>query len=527
MATPSTSPLQTWLAKFNELPKPVRFALIGLAVGVIALGTYAGSMSGKSDGWQYAFTNLTTEDSSEAAQQLQAAKIPFRLEAGGAALSVPAERVYEVRLLLASAGLPRGGGVGFELFDKGDLGVSEFTQKVNLRRATEGELSRTIGRISEVRSARVHLTLSERTLYRDDDKRASAAVVLNLQPGRQLADRQLAGIRHLVASAVPGLTTQNVTIVDGHGAILTDGSGMDDEGTHYQRQVERDLEQRVVSLLEPAVGASNVVARVSASMDLSEVSSKAELIDPDSATVKQERTVRADQSQVQAQQAGVTGAAANVPLVAQQQQNGTGPKSQASSNDESRTYELSRTTTTTVAKVPRLQKLSLALLVAQGQTPRTDAELQRIGELAKRAVGFDEQRGDAFELTTLPFQALSDAAEAAPAPVAPAYPSWLPYAVGGGVFALFVLVMLFRKKKPATSDTARALAMLKPGATIAEIEAAERGETPALADPKKPAALPDPAVVLRDRARDLASADPARAALLLKGWLNQESAKNG
>src|SRR5918912_572517 len=119
-----------------------------------------------------------------AAAKLKVAGVPFRLEAGGTALAVPAAKVYDVRLLLAAAGLPRGGGVGFELFDRGDLGVSEFTQKVNLRRATEGELARTIGHLKAVRSARVHLTLPERTLYREEDRKSSAAVVVNLQPGR-------------------------------------------------------------------------------------------------------------------------------------------------------------------------------------------------------------------------------------------------------------------------------------------------------------------------------------------------------
>src|ERR671939_490158 len=123
-----------------------------------------------------------------AAAKLKVAGVPFRLEAGGTALAVPAAKVYDVRLLLAAAGLPRGGGVGFELFDKGDLGVSEFTQKVNLRRATEGELARTISRLASVRSARVHVSLAEKGLFRDDDRKASAAVVVNLQPGRALDD---------------------------------------------------------------------------------------------------------------------------------------------------------------------------------------------------------------------------------------------------------------------------------------------------------------------------------------------------
>src|SRR5512133_2046004 len=155
----------------SALPGALKLALVLAAVA--AAGAAAWSAAAGAEAYQYAFTNLTPEDSSEAAASLKVAGVPFRLDAGGSALAVPASRIYDVRLLLASAGLPKGGGVGFEIFDRGDLGVSEFTQRVNLRRATEGELARTISRLSEVRSARVHVTLSERGLYRDQDRPAS------------------------------------------------------------------------------------------------------------------------------------------------------------------------------------------------------------------------------------------------------------------------------------------------------------------------------------------------------------------
>src|SRR3990170_4172755 len=150
-------------SRFNVLSPNVKRASMAGAVLLLAVAAIAAAVAGAA---------------------LKAASMPFRLEAGGAALAVPASKVYDARLLLATAGLPRGGGVGFELFDRGDLGVSEFTQKVNLRRAIEGELARTIGRLGEVRSARMHVTLGEKGLFKDEDRKASAAVVLNLQPGR-------------------------------------------------------------------------------------------------------------------------------------------------------------------------------------------------------------------------------------------------------------------------------------------------------------------------------------------------------
>src|SRR5256885_14495246 len=177
--------------RFGALGAGARFALmVGAAVLAVVIG--ASAFLGSGSTYQYAFTNLTPEDASEAAAALKAAGISFRAEAGGSALAVPASEVHEARLLLATAGLPRGGGVGFELFDRGDLGASEFTQHGNLRRATEGELARTIGHLKAVRSARVHLTLPERSLYRENDRKVAAAVVLNLQPGRTMQDKELA-----------------------------------------------------------------------------------------------------------------------------------------------------------------------------------------------------------------------------------------------------------------------------------------------------------------------------------------------
>src|SRR6185369_8161039 len=216
---PLLNQLKDLTRKFSALSQTLRFAIFGVAALVLLIVVLT-QLGGASGSYEYAFTNLSAEDSSEAAAQLKAAKVPFRLEAGGTALAVPASQVYDARLLLASMGLPRGGGVGFEIFDRGDLGVSEFTQRVNLRRAIEGELGRTIGRLGPVRSARVHITLPEKGLYRDDDKKAVAAVVLNLQPGRAMTDKELAGVRHLVAAAVTGLDSDAVTVVDGRGNVL-------------------------------------------------------------------------------------------------------------------------------------------------------------------------------------------------------------------------------------------------------------------------------------------------------------------
>jgi flagellar M-ring protein FliF len=425
------------------------------------------------DGWQYAFTNLTPEDSAEAASALKAANVPFRLEAGGSALAVPGQKVHDARLLLAAAGLPRGGGVGFELFDRGDLGVSEFTQKVNLRRAIEGELARTVSRLSPVRSARVHLTLAERGLFKDEDRKASAAVVLNLQPGRSLDDREIAGIRHLVASAVPGLAPSSVTLVDGKGNVLSTETAWG-EATAQQRKMERDLEQRVVQLLEQAVGPGAVVARVAAQLDASEISTSADTVDPDATVLRSERHVTQTQSQDSGAAGGIAGAAANQPMAATGT-SGSSQRGSSSMQDEIRNYDVSRTTTTTVHRVPRLKRLTVAVLLdGVGGKPRSDAEVARLGELAKRAVGFDAQRGDELDISSAPFVRAEEPPVTAPsAAVAPFPPrSWL---VGGGagLAGLVVLALLLLRRRSPRSASGP-MPELVPGVRVAPAFASRR-----------------------------------------------------
>jgi flagellar M-ring protein FliF len=525
-------PLQQQLV---ELPKKLgalsRGTKLALGIGAAALVAVvaAVTMLGSASEYQYAYTNLSTEDSAEIVQKLKAAGVPHRLEAGGTALAVPAAKVYDVRLLLAADGLPRSGGSGFELFDKGDFGVSEFTQKVNLRRATEGELARTISRLAGVRSARVHLVLAEKGVFRGEDRPASSAVMVTLQPGHSLNERELAGIRHLVASAVPGLSADAVTVVDGRGAVLTNDESWGADVQGYQKKLERDLEQRVVTLLEPVVGAGEVVARVTADVDSAEVTSTADAFDPDGAVLKSERTVAQNQNQDSQKRQGVVGAAANQPLQpAGPGQPGTESKSSSASNEETRNYEVSRTTTRTVVRSPRLTRLSVAVLLdgVDGKA-RPEAEVQRLGELVRRAVGFDDQRGDKLEISSVVFSRSAEEAVAAAAPEA--RPVWLWPAVGAGVAALaFLAFLLFRRRQPA--QLAQEL-VLRPGARVADLEGSPEAATidgqakeeEALAAGDEAKALPDPAEALREKARELAKQDPARAVHLIRAWLNAEA----
>jgi len=511
-------------ARLRALPATTRTLLVG-AVAVVAIVALALAALRGGREWRYAFSNLSPEDGPEVAAQLQAAGIPFRLEADGAALAVPAEKIHDVRLLLAAAGLPRGGGVGFELFDRSDLGISEFTQRVNLRRAIEGELARTVGSLAAVRSARVHLTLAERGLYRDEDRPAAASVVVNLRPGRVLGERELAGIRHLVASAVPGLSTSNVTVVDGNGTVLSAAGAEQTPIGDEQRRLERDLEQRVVGILEPAVGRGAVVAKVTVTLDASEINTRSVVYDPDGATLRSERRTVQSRDSGSAADGGVAGAAANDPL-APQAIASAGRRTSSSSEDEIRNYEISQTTTQTVARAPRLQRLSLALLIdGVNGSPRDAAELARLGELAKKAVGFDPARGDAFEISSVVFERAGAAGEEADADAPDAPAPLPPWAIGAGAAATLAVaalcVLALRRRR--TPDMLQPQPVLRAGATVAELEEEQLQPAP---EPIRPA-LADPEAAVRERARELARRDPARAAYLLRAWIaaDMESAE--
>ncbi len=512
--------------KFAALPAFARMALLGGAGALAIAFAVVGTSFGGGEQFQYAFTNLSAEDSSDAAAALKASGIPFRLDANGAALAVPASKVYDARLLLAAAGLPRGGGVGFELFDRGDLGVSEFTQRVNLRRALEGELQRTISHLAAVRSARVHLTMGEKGLYREDDRKPSAAVVLNLQPGRTLGDKEVQGVRNLVANAVPGLSAEQVAIVDGKGTVLAADGGASHAASQAQREMERDLEGRIVQLLEPAVGNGSVIAKVSATLDASEVQSSQELYDPDGTVLRSERKVTSAQQAQDSRAGGVAGAAANQPLSPVQGGVTAGVKNAANADDQTRNFEISRTTTTTVQRAPRLKRLSVAVLLdGAGGKPRPDAEVARLGELAKRAVGFDAARGDVLEISSSTFVKPGEEPPP-PAPVAPPMidkaRQWAPYAVGA-VLLLAALITAMRRGGAAAPQVISP-SVLKPGARVADIEAQLAQAAGELPPPPQaaPIGLPDPNIATQTKAREIATTDPARAAHLLKAWIQSD-----
>lgn len=373
------------------------------------------------------FSNLTTEDAGEIVKRLKEQKIPYQIESGGKAILVPSDKVYDLRLSMASDGLPQGGGVGFEIFDRKNFGMTEFVQKLNYQRALQGELSRTISQLAGVEQARVHLAIPEKSLFMDDEKHPTASVVLKMKSAQALRESEVQGVIHLVASSIEGMDPEKVTVLDSRGKVLSKTGNSDPTGKmttamlEMQRTYEKTVEERLQSLLDRAVGTGKSVARVNAVFDFKQVEKYEERYDPDATAVRSEQRTE--------EKNGVTNKASGIPGV----QSNTGKATsaapsaaatnEASKSDETMNYEISRSTARIIEPVGALARISVAIMVdgkyegtagAEGAAkqkyiPRSAEELQKIESLAKSAVGFNVERGDQVTVANIPFQDSADA----------------------------------------------------------------------------------------------------------------------
>jgi flagellar M-ring protein FliF len=360
------------------------------------------------------FTDLSVEDSASIIKDLDRQAIPYEIKNDGAIILVPKDRVMRLRMKLAEGGLPKGGGVGYEIFDKSDsLGATSFIQNINHLRALEGELVRTIKSIDRIQQARVHLVLPERPLFSRDRADPSASIVLKVRG--QLEQQQVRAIRHIVASAVTGLKPQRVSVVDETGRLLADGASDDVNGLGVsadERQIayERRLREQVESIVGSIVGAGRARVQLTADFDFNRVTQTSDRFDPEGRVVRSTQT-REEQSQSGDNTGGQVTAANELPGAnAQQTANN---RDQSKKSEEIVNYDISRTTRTEVIEGGRVNRISIAVLV-DGAYSRNDKgeavyqerskeELDRIAALVRTSIGFDQRRGDQVEVVNLRF----------------------------------------------------------------------------------------------------------------------------
>ena len=368
------------------------------------------------------FSGLNSDDSTKISAKLESMGIYYELQSGGAQIMVPHNKVLAIRMKLAENGLPSGrANIGYEIFDKSDaMGVSSFVNNVNLLRALEGELSRTISAFDHIESARVHLVIPKQDLFSKRKQEPTASVILKMRGNQPLSRSQISAISHLVATAVPKLSIKRITIVDTQGRPFKKGADDDNDSgiiasnnEEFRIQYERRIKDTIETLLSRSVGAGSIEAQVSAEIDFDKVISNSEIFDPEGAVPRSVQTIEERENSSDGTIGGDVSVVNNLPS-GEANTNNSGSKSNTERIDEVTNFEISKTVTQHVRETGNVKKLSIAVLVdgiysedeetgEQIYTPRNDEELKSLEELVKSAVGFNAERGDSVKIVNMKF----------------------------------------------------------------------------------------------------------------------------
>lgn len=395
---------------------PARLAAMGaVAVGVLAMLATLVARGGGNDQMALLYGDLDLRESAQVVEQLNRRHIRYRLAAGGAQILVPADQIPDTRLMLARDGLPSGGSIGYELFDRGDgLAFTEFQQKINETRALEGELARTIRAIRGVRQARVHLVLPRREPFARDRQDAQASVMLTMSGQQRMDQEGVQAILNLVSAAVPGLRPQNVAVIDSRGDVLARAGQPVSQATaaasaeEVRRTTELRLSRAVEEMLERSLGPGRVRAEASVRMNFDRVNETQERFDPDGQVPRSTQNVTSNSKSTEP--SGTVSVQNNLPNADAGAQTAG---SQESRQEETTNYEISKTVRTLIREQPQIDRVSVAVMVdgvsapgADGKPawqPRSPEEMTRLTALVKSAIGFDEKRGDVVEVVSMRF----------------------------------------------------------------------------------------------------------------------------
>ncbi|MBI5626196.1 MAG: flagellar M-ring protein FliF [Nitrosomonadales bacterium] len=525
--------------------------MIGLLVGIAALfALIAGVwMWGQTPDYRVLYSNLSDRDGGAIIESLQQMNIPYKFAEGGGALLVASNQVHEARLKLASQGLPKGGNAGFELMENQKFGITQFAEQVNYQRALEGELARSVQSIGAVAAARVHLAIPKPSVFVKEQQKPSASVVLSLQGGRMLDSAQVSAIVHLISSSVPELSAKNVTVVDQNGTLLsashdgTNGDGLDANQLKYVQQIEQSYIRRIEALLTPMLGANNVRAQVTADIDFSRIEQTAEIYKPNQNPA--ESVIRSQQSSEAMNGSGlgaggIPGALTNqppapaaAPIVA-----GAGaPGVAAAANNASLSnlqknstvnYEVDRTIRHIVQPFGSIKRLSVAIVVngnrkviddkgKSSDKPLSDAEKEQINNLAKEAMGFDQNRGDSLNVQVAAFTEQKETVEELPLWKRPGMIELAKDLLKYLVIAAAIFFVIFRIIKPAFSTL-----LIPPGGTD-ELAAAPEGGAPAGGAGGAAAQYAHSAPSYEQSlqtAKQIAQQEPKIVASVVKEWVN-------
>lgn len=439
---------------WSRLEKSQRTTMVLLALLVlVAIGSFVYYMNRVE--YEVLYRDLNPEDAQAIAVKLKEDKRDFLVQGTSILVAAPKADVDKLRLEVAGAGLARSGRVGYEIFDKNQFGLTDFTEQVNLQRALEGELARTISSLTEISEARVHLVLPKDSVFEDKRENAKASVVVRLKNGADLSKSSISGIKGVVAGAVPGLRTYNVSVVDDQGRLLSQSAESGDQArseleSGIQEQLEHDMVSKVISILEPVVGKDKVHANASVDLDFNTTEQTEETFNPNpQAILSQQRTEERVGSA--ATESGVPGTQSNVSGSTSQQ---PGAAPERLRTNETTNYEVSKLVRHTVQPKGNVRRISVAVILdhkrayskgADGKVvtsyqPRTQAELDAYRDLVLAAVGFNKDRGDTVTLENVAFYTESRPVEEAPP--APWHVKYQTYIVPGMKYVSFLVLFL-------------------------------------------------------------------------------------
>ena len=545
-----------WLQRLSALDRAQRMRL-GAGVALLVAAAVAAVVMGRQPDYRVLFSNLGDKDGGAVVAQLSQMNVPYKYSEGGGAILIPAERVHDVRLRLATQGLPKGSVAGFELMESNKFGMTQFQERLNFQRGLEGELTRSIQALSSVQSARVHLALPNQNGFFREQQKPSASVLVSLHPGRILDRAQLAGIVHLVASSVPELAPSAVSVLDDTGKLLSQspdsaaGAEINAQQLLYVQQLEQQYSRRIMDILEPVVGRDNVKAQVTAEVDFSQTESTSEQFrpnqTPDSSAVRSQQVLESRGSSTKTA-TGVPGAVANQPPAPSAAPiNGANPapnaggqqgtEEQTNKRESTTNYEVDKTVKVVRGSTGAVKRLSAAVVVNyqsaedKGKTVTkalTPEQIEQMTALVRETIGFNRERGDSVNLMNTPFQVTAVPATDTPLwkqPEVVDLAKTFAWPVGAVLFAALVLMGLVRPALKGSAPAKAAAAKPVAGGQLDALEA-ETPERPALAAPsRKDEVLPATPEQLRlEDARVLAKENPVAVANILKTWLNGDPA---
>ncbi|RCS58693.1 flagellar basal-body MS-ring/collar protein FliF [Parvibium lacunae] len=540
MAEEQTQDNDSVVARFRNLSTNSRMALLfGLPLVLAAL--VATMLYSKEPDYRILFTNVADRDGGAILTALGQMNVPYKMIEGGG-IMIPADKVHETRLRLASQGLPKGSIVGFELMENQKLGVTQFQEQVNYQRALEGELSRSIQALASVQSARVHLAIPKPTVFIREQQKPTASVLVNLYPGRSLERTQIAGIVHLVSSSLPELTPKNVSVIDQNGVLLSNEpdstmGALDPSQMAYVQSLEQNYAKRIMDILSPIIGAENVRAQVTAEIDFSQTEQTAELYKPNGDA--KEAAIRSQQILENANGAtpgaqGVPGALSNQPPgntsapISGPGAGATNPTATtATSNPNASTrrestvnYEVDKTVRYTKNASGAIKRLSAAVVLnhktvtEKGKTtsvPLTEEEIGKITALAKEAIGFSTDRGDKLNVMHTAFnKSPKQEIEADPFWKTPEGMLLIKDVIKYGLIAGLIMYLLFGILKPAIKDLLTPRQVLQPAGTTLDII------EDSIEEPLSIQVQNNPVV---DQVREFAKQDPRVVATVVQNWV--------